>query len=151
MRGFFHRAAVTCAGLALAASVTTAPVAQAGDLPARATYFMNLSYDDFARAPREEPFEWSTDGCSHPLADPDMRPACVQHDFGYRNFGNHYALKLEPTRRRKDWIDSRFHIEMVRICDDKYKPELPEAWATCNDHASVMFTAVSLFGDSSFF
>lgn len=134
---------------ALVTGPATAP-AEAATVKQRAVSIMNLTYKKFAQAPREKPFEWSTDGCSSPIYDRDMIPACVQHDFGYRNFGNHYALKLEVTRARKDWIDKRFQTEMHRICDHKYTRGSSNH-DVCGRNADIMYTAVQLFGDSSYF
>jgi hypothetical protein len=152
-----HRSALRLRSLAVAAVCaglvsTAAPAGHAApaDVEGRARQIMGLTYAEFARTPHEAPFEWSSDGCSAPVYDPDMTPACVQHDFGYRNFGNHYALKLSPTRETKNWIDARFGEEMDRICTDKYAG-LPDVWEECHNHATVMLTAVQQFGDSSFF
>jgi Prokaryotic phospholipase A2 len=141
----------SCAGLMLAVlPVQAAPAAADPDPAVRAREIMGLTYQQFATTPHEPPFEWSADGCSAAVYDPDMTPACNLHDFGYRNFGNHYALKLSPTRETKNWIDARFGEEMDRICKDKYEG-LPDAWEECHNHATIMLTAVQQFGDSSFF
>lgn len=118
---------------------------------ARANAIMSMTYQEFATTPREQPFDWTTDGCSHALADPDMTPACVQHDFGYRNYGSRTpgGLKLDPTRKAKNWIDTRFGEEIQRICDDKY--QAGAQWERCRNNASTMLFAVRVFGDGEFF
>ncbi|MBO8185641.1 phospholipase A2 [Streptomyces spirodelae] len=120
---------------------------------AEADELMNLPYGEFARAPHVPPFNWTTDGCSVPTGyapySEVFRPACVQHDFGYRNYGGNHELKLDPTRKTKNWIDGRFRTEMRRICDDSYKTPLRHT--NCVNASRAYYLAVQLAGDSSFF
>ncbi|GGU48960.1 phospholipase A2 [Streptomyces lavendofoliae] len=122
-------------------------------LRAEADRIMNLTYRGFARTPHVEPFDWTTDGCSVPVGfapySQVFRPACVQHDFGYRNYGANHELRLSPTRETKNWIDSRFRTEMERICQDTYVSHL--AGLNCVNAARAYYVAVSLGGDAAFF
>lgn len=146
---------VTGAGTATAADtklVATAPAA-APTLREQADAIMNLTYVEFAETPHTPPFNWTNDGCSVPTGyapySEVFRPACVQHDFGYRNYGAHDALKLSPTRATKDWIDGRFRTEMRRICDDRNSSRLSHL--ACVNATEAYYGAVQLGGDSSFF
>lgn len=140
--------------LAAAAVFSLATPAQADDVGSKdlvddASAIMELTYAEFAEAPHDPPFDWSSDGCSSPLpSDPfreTFRPACDQHDFGYRNFGNTGELKLDPTKDRKKAIDQHFREEMERICADT------DGGASCMGAARAYFLAVRQFGDSAFF
>lgn len=127
---------------------------------ARAREIMNMSYQEFARLPHEGPFEWSNDGCSSPMpADPYreyFQPACVQHDFGYRNFGGHYGKGYGTDRRTKNWIDAHFRDEMQRICDSRPDvpnptPGAPSSRVYCYNGLTSYYYAVRDRGDSSYF
>ena len=133
---------------AVAALSTSATTANAMDLRADADRIMNLTYGDFANHPRVEPFDWSTDGCTG--IGETFAPACVQHDFGYRNYGNHGALKLSPTEETRAWIDERFWHEMRRMCFDTHGPS-GGATNGCLGAAGVVYDGVRVFGGSSFF
>ncbi|MGA5421154.1 phospholipase A2 [Streptomyces lavendulocolor] len=130
----------------------TAPAADPG-VRREADRIMHLTYREFARTPRVQPFDWTTDGCSVPVGyapySQVFRPACVQHDFGYRNYGARGALSLSPTRETKNWIDSRFRTEMERVCQDTYAT--PLAGLNCMNAARAYHVAVSLGGDGAFF
>ena len=112
---------------------------------------MNDTYQEFAAEPHRPPFDWSTDGCSVPVApelipwNATFRPACVQHDFGYRNYGGGGELQLSPTRDTKNWIDGRFREEMGRIC--RTRLDAP----ACLSMANVYYQAVQHFGGHAFF
>ena len=114
---------------------------------------MNRTYRQFAVAPHTAPFNWTNDGCSVPTGyapySKVFRPACVLHDFGYRNYGAKHELKLDPTLRTKNWIDGRFRTEMRRICDDRYRT--PLAHLTCTNAAQAYYLAVQVGGHNSFF
>lgn len=135
------------------------PPAPSNPTIARANQIMSLEYEQFVQTPHEAPFEWSTDGCSSPVpADPYRTvfdSACRQHDFGYRNYGAHYALKLSVTRETKDWIDTRFSAEMRQTCEDEYVPAPnpggPSDLEACLGAAGAYSTAVRRNGDPSFF
>jgi hypothetical protein len=119
---------------------------------AEADRLMGLTYRKFARARHIPPFDWGTDGCSVPVGTPYsgvFRPACVQHDFGYRNYGARGKLKLAPTRKTKSWIDGRFRTEMQRICDDRFSA--PRRNRECRDTAQVYYLGVQIGGDRYFF
>ncbi|MEU3195054.1 phospholipase A2 [Streptomyces sp. NPDC006992] len=120
---------------------------------AEADRLMKLTYRQFAAVRHAPPFNWTTDGCSVPTGlfpyREVFRPACVQHDFGYRNYGGNHELKLDPTRATKNWIDSRFRTEMRRICDDRY----PAAGRhrNCRRAADTYYAGVRIGGDKAFF
>lgn len=141
-------------GTTALAMFAAAGIALAGQPPAttpdqtEANRLMNLTADDFGLAPQNPPFDWSNNECSGPTR-PEFTPACVQHDFGYRNYGARGDLGFAVIRDTKDWIDQRFHEEMYRICEDY--ASVPQAATQCVQDADNAFTAVQLFGDSSFF
>ncbi|SER90668.1 phospholipase A2 [Streptomyces qinglanensis] len=120
---------------------------------AEADRLMELTYRQFAVARHTPPFDWTTDGCSVPTGllpySEVFRPACVQHDFGYRNYGGNHALKLDPTRATKNWIDSRFRTEMRRICDDRYSTAGRRR--NCRRAADTYYAGVRIGGDKAFF
>lgn len=140
--------AAATAGTAVAAG----PAGRPGVLE-QADRIMNLTYGAFAETPRVEPFDWSTDGCSVPVGFAPyrevFRPACEQHDFGYRNYGAHGKLRLGPTRDTKNWIDGRFRTEMERICQDAYAAAADRG--NCVGAAQGYFVAVNVGGDAAFF
>lgn len=147
---------LTGAGTALAVDANSPTAASAAAAPTpreQADALMNLTYRGFAETPRIPPFNWTNDGCSVPTGyapySETFRPACVQHDFGYRNYGANHELKLSPTRETKNWIDGRFRTEMRRICDDRHRSPLPHL--ACVNAAEAYHGAVQLGGDSSFF
>ncbi|GGS12829.1 hypothetical protein GCM10010252_60420 [Streptomyces aureoverticillatus] len=133
----------------------TPPVGERAEPSVReqADRIMNLTYQQFATTPHTPPFNWTNDGCSVPTGyapySEVFRPACVQHDFGYRNYGAKHELKLDPTRAAKDWIDGRFRTEMRRVCDDRYRT--PLAHLNCTNAAEAYYLAVRFGGDSSYF
>ena len=133
---------------ALCTSGTASAAADAPDVRADADRIMNLTYVDFANHPRVAPFDWSTDGCTG--IGETFAPACVQHDFGYRNYGNHGALKLSPTEETRAWLDERFWHEMRRMCFDTHGPS-GGATDGCLGAAGVVYDGVRAFGGSSFF
>ncbi|WP_051470980.1 phospholipase A2 [Patulibacter minatonensis] len=90
-------------------------------------------------------FDWSDDGCSPPTPDhlrERFRNACLQHDFGYRNFGN--GLMLERTENRRYRIDVKFRNEMNRICGRMFSGN---AKRVCKAEATVMYKAVRRFNN----
>ncbi|MBQ1162165.1 hypothetical protein KBZ21_29485 [Streptomyces sp. A73] len=120
---------------------------------AEADRLMKLTYRQFAEAPHRPPFDWTTDGCSVPTGQfpysKVFRPVCVQHDFGYRNYGGNGKLKLDPTRRTKNWIDGRFRTELRRICDHEFTDA--QRNRNCRNAADTYYLGVQLGGDSAFF
>ncbi|MEU6575083.1 phospholipase A2 [Streptomyces sp. NPDC046805] len=142
---------LTLTGVAGSAASTVAAAPTVRD---QADALMSLPYERFAVAPHDPPFNWSTDGCSVPTGYAPysnvFRPACVQHDFGYRNYGARFALRLDPTRAAKDWIDGRFRTEMHRVCDHTYD-SAALAHLRCANAAESYYVAVHLAGDRAFF
>lgn len=131
-----------CAGGAVAATADTAGVREDADR------IMNLSYGDFAEHPRDEPFDWSTDGCTG--IGEFFAPACVQHDFGYRNYGAQGTLKLSPVEDTRKWIDDRFLSEMRRLCRDTYGQSGSETDG-CLGAAAFVYQGVRTFGGAYYF
>lgn len=113
---------------------------------------------------------WTNDGCSVPsyilVASPAMygvlrayggvfEASCDRHDFGYRNFGSNTSTpgvhrKFDPTRTRKNAIDSKFYYNMKVQCDRKYGTYDPRR-AACKGAAGTFYTAVSRYADKAFF
>ncbi|GGL98019.1 phospholipase A2 [Nakamurella endophytica] len=113
---------------------------------------------------------WTKDGCSVPKAvwiSPALalvlahysgvfKASCDRHDFGYRNYGKASGPgvrpKFDPTRARKNSIDSRFRSNMRVQCQREYGSwwEIG-AKEACYKAADVYYTAVSLGGDKAFF
>ncbi|MGP3988864.1 phospholipase A2 [Streptomyces sp. 3N207] len=139
-------------GTAVAAPVPASAPADSA-VRAEADRLMGLSYQEFAKARHVAPFNWTTDGCSVPIGlapySEVFRPACVQHDFGYRNYGRDHELKLDPTRKTKNWIDGRFRTEMRRICADRYPEQ--RRFHNCRSAAETYYLGVQIGGDGAFF
>jgi hypothetical protein len=146
---------VVLAWLAAMCAVLGAAAPAVAETPVqRAEVIMRQTYAEFAETAqnREPPFDWTTDGCSG-RAIPNIgdwkgvfHRACVQHDFGYRNFGGRGELKLDPTESRRLWIDDRFLTEMTRICSDGgYGPLSP-----CLGTAYTIHSAVRAAGGTFF-
>ncbi|NLU70733.1 phospholipase A2 [Streptomyces sp. HNM0574] len=135
------------------APVAAAPAPVEGTVREKADEIMNLTYRQFAQTPHIAPYNWTNDGCSVPTGfepySKVFRPACELHDFGYRNYGGNWELKLSPTRETKQWIDGRFRTEMRRVCDDTYRNPLSRQG--CLRAADAYYGAVSLGGDKAFF
>lgn len=114
-----------------------------------------IKFGDCTKPWPYDQFNWTDDGCSPDRAPDWSYPnlfyeACVQHDFGYRNFGN--WMRLGRNLWTKDWIDKRFRDEMRRICHDKYS----SPWRVLNKNAclteaGLVFGAVSAAGLTAFF
>ncbi|WP_411079074.1 phospholipase A2 [Streptomyces sp. cmx-18-6] len=133
------------------ASASTAPGAgpssesgaRVAGLLETADRLMGMRYWDFAGQPQVAPFDWETDGCTG--VDTGSKiifyDACVQHDFGYGNYGPSSHLKLDPSDARRAWIDERFHHEMRQICIDRHGGS-----STCLGSAKVIYDGVRLLG-----
>lgn len=160
--GTLLTAAPATAAPAPAAAVTSQQVASgvgaqatAASTHSKAVAYMKMKHTTFAKQKKVKPFNWTNDGCSVPTGyAPYMKTftkACVQHDFGYRNFGKARkdSLKLEATKSRKGWIDSRFKAEMKAACKTKYKKGNP--LKACNTAANAYWVAVNVGGNKSFF
>ena len=61
-------------------------------------------------------FDWSSDGCSagpaRTLFDEDLRPACIRHDFAYRNFGQ---LGLDATDEVRGRVDDQLVADISAL------------------------------------
>ncbi|MEV5977992.1 phospholipase A2 [Streptomyces sp. NPDC052114] len=142
-------AATAC--LALAAGASPSPAA-ADDIRAEADRLMGLSRIDFVNHPKNPPFDWENDGCTW-WPDGVFFEACAQHDFGYRNYGNHGStgLRLSPTPETKAWIDERFWHQMRAACIENY-PEGSTERNWCLGEAKVMYDGLSAgIGKDAFF
>ena len=121
----------------------------------KAVKYMKLKHTDFVKAKKVKPFIWKHNGCSVPTGyAPYMvtfTKSCIQHDFGYRNFGSGTkgGLKLKPNQATKSWIDARFRTEMKRACKTKYKKGNP--LKMCNKAADAYWTGVRVGGKKAFF
>ena len=116
---------------------------------------------------------WTHDGCSVPVWEIAVFSgaaalaaayykslfvdSCNRHDFGYRNFGKNTSspgphYKFDPTRTRKNAIDSRFKSNMKVECSQDFSHwyQIVNREA-CYGAADAFYEAVSHFGDSSFF
>ena len=95
-------------------------------------------------------FNWSTDGCSIPGIPSKFQtnvvfyPACVQHDFGYRNVKAYPNLMNESHR---DWVDAQFKRHMRTICSQRNILLRPG----CYVDAEAFWGAVRNFGRDSFY
>lgn len=89
-------------------------------------------------------FDWSDDSCSWtpPYLRERFHIACIQHDFGYRNFGK--GLTLARTENARAWIDNRFKAEMYRICGKLFQGR---ARRVCKSEAYSMWGVVRNFND----
>ncbi|MGW7067611.1 phospholipase A2 [Streptomyces sp. NPDC054855] len=139
-------AATTC----LALTAGAAPVAAADDIRGEADRIMNLNRIDFVNHPHNAPYDWSNDGCTW-WPDGIFFEACAQHDFGYRNYGNHGALKLSATAETKAWIDEHFWHQMRASCLETH-PEGSTAQNLCLGEAKIMYDGLRAgVADGSFY
>lgn len=91
-----------------------------------------------AQSPPE--LDWSTDGCTSAPDNPfgfDFEPACVRHDFGYRNYK---AQGRFEDAGAKASIDSNFRDDLYGQCAAEDSLDL------CEVTADVYYEAVVLFG-----
>jgi hypothetical protein len=95
-------------------------------------------------------FDWDSDSCSWTPSSWKklFDPACQQHDFGYRNFGNGLTLGRDENTRK--WIDDRFVTEMKAICNYRFSDWTQYAnLQACFKEADVMYRAVRTFNNWS--
>ena len=107
------------------------------------------------RAGKPDPYEfkWSTNKCNAPAPNSvggyDFTPACIRHDFGYRNYRDLYGennFRTQPNGRAL--IDEIFLQDMNAICDasaqpNQYVPVPDMAAATgCKAAARTYYTGV---------
>ncbi|WP_221089099.1 phospholipase A2 [Deinococcus aquaedulcis] len=91
-------------------------------------------------------FDWTADGCSSPLPTVwslVFHPACVQHDFGYRNVKFYPGLHNENYRKI---IDDQM-LEHMRVICNAFNPIDK---AKCLLAAEVFYGAVRLGGERYF-
>lgn len=100
-------------------------------------------------------YDWTHDGCSGPQWSQrftkQFRLACLQHDFGYRNFGN--GLRLGRNELRRVWIDRRMLKEMQSLCWHHYPRRFRDARlrAGCLITARRVYEAVRIGGRGAFY
>jgi hypothetical protein len=115
---------------------------------------------------------WDHNGCSVPKALLELHDgwvpigkglsyyanlfekSCNRHDFGYRNYGSATnGLKLDPTEKRRDSIDTQLHHNMDHQCDVIFSRKYVEAIqrGACRKASDVFYWAVSHFAQSHFF
>jgi hypothetical protein len=85
-------------------------------------------------------FTWGTDYCTSSPDQPagfDFRRSCQRHDFGYRNYERLGAFNANKSR-----VDSAFHADMVRKCNNYNILVRP----VCFSLADVYYAAVVVFG-----
>jgi hypothetical protein len=115
-----------------------------------------LSLDKFlieAQSPYHDPrLEWSNDLCSGPTFvdyfwEDNFEPACIRHDFGYRNFGSTKALN--KTGDQKTVIDDQFLEDMNRAC--RGMARIPRY--SCQTSAALWYEGVHFtsWGHNAFF
>ncbi|ADV67924.1 phospholipase A(2) [Deinococcus maricopensis] len=116
------------------------------DIAADNNFTGNLAYNK-RTFPR---FNWGNDGCSIPgLPDAASKyivfhPACVQHDFGYRNARAYPNLMNENHR---GWVDGQFKEHMRTICSKRNILLRPGCYAD----AEIFWAAVRHGGRGSFY
>ncbi|MEV0322782.1 phospholipase A2 [Streptomyces sp. NPDC050658] len=130
------RTTLLSAAACLALLAGAAPQAAAADVRGEADRIMNLNRIDFVNHPHDPPFDWTNDGCTW-WPDGIFFEACAQHDFGYRNYGNHGTLKLSATPETKAWIDEHFWHQMRAACLENHAAGT--AQSLCLGEAKVMY------------
>lgn len=121
----------------------------------RADSAVNRTAESFSTLRQTKPWkcDWTSDGCSSPMPPswrPLFKPACLQHDFGYRNYG--HGLALGSNEAVRDWIDGRQLTEMKRICEREFllKGELLD-YAHCETAAEIVWAGLRHFGRDAFY
>jgi hypothetical protein len=161
-------AAILVGSAGMASAAPTAAVRAA----ASAVEYENVGGGNYAKYKAKYPtaLNWSKDGCSVPAVvwvspigglslayfSSVFHKSCDRHDFGYRNYGKStktHALRFDPTRARKNSIDSRFLSNMKLQCSSKFPHKYLQALqrAVCNKAAGLFYDAVHLRGDKAFF
>ncbi|GAA2282393.1 hypothetical protein GCM10010145_61280 [Streptomyces ruber] len=138
------RTALPALAVAVAAALGPGAAPVSAETPLqRADRLMTMGYAEFARQPHAAPFDWETDGCTglDVARQATFRQACVQHDFGYGNYGPSSTLRLDPTDTRRAWIDKRFYQEMRQICTDQHGSD-----GQCMADAETIYGGVRLLG-----
>ena len=125
-------------------------------------------------SPYNRQLNWTKDGCSVPtkleivtlgispatfglmkLYEHVFKSSCDRHDFGYRNYGKNTSTpgphpKLDPTRARKNGIDSKFYSNMKVQCERDYGTFNPARYM-CKGAAYGFYLAVKKKADKAFF
>ncbi|MGW0712486.1 phospholipase A2 [Streptomyces sp. NPDC002643] len=111
---------------------------------------------DAHRAGKPDPYEfrWTTNKCNSPAPNSfggyDFTPACVRHDFGYRNYRDLFGednFRTKPNGRAL--IDEIFLQDMNAICDAQGQPSpyvpVPDisAAAGCKAAAQTYYRVVA--------
>ncbi len=78
-----------------------------------------------------------------------FEPACVRHDWGYRNFGRR---QFDPTDDRREQVDRRLLRDMGRLCAIEFdRPRQAARLGGCLGAATAVFLIVRELGAPSFF
>ncbi|RYO85632.1 hypothetical protein DL762_002190 [Monosporascus cannonballus] len=105
----------------------------------RLLFSVSLSEFLAARDARSPPgLDWSSDGCTSSPDNPfgfDFEPACLRHDFGYRNYKAQGRFEAGKAA-----IDRKFRADLYSQCAAE------GARAVCEATAEVYYRAVVLFG-----
>lgn len=114
----------------------------------------NVSMATFlaARATGEAPFDWTSDGCSTPAIQDlakwngTFTNPCLQHDFGYRNFGVGGVVQ-NATESMRTQIDNKFKQDMYDVC----RPMSLGKRVECQFVASAYYNVVRNVGGAAFY
>jgi hypothetical protein len=116
--------------------------------------FLELREDRAGRA-GSAIFDWSSDGCTSFIPVPGrflqarfkmFAPACVRHDWGYRNFGSVNIRGFDANEERRRAVDERMRSDMFEICER----EEPDSMR-CRIDAMLVHRGVRLGGHLSFY
>ena len=111
--------------------------------------------EELAARPGPAVYDWSSDGCTSPV--PALRsafaarferfaPACVRHDWGYRNFGSVNIRGFDATEDRRWSVDERMRADMLEICEQEEPTSI-----RCRIEAELVHRAVRVAGHLSFY
>ena len=131
--------------------------------PGGGTPYVQSIYTSIALHPRFWPlynyhkqkyprFIWSTDGCSVPYMPQFLKnhlrfkPACIQHDFGYRQIHASFYPGLTNEGWRSN-VDGKFYTQMRAICAQLNLFLKP----ACYLDAKIFYEAVRKRGASAFY
>ena len=123
---------------------------------------LDMPLSDFVALRREQLgqdgpalYDWSSDGCTSFIGtfldDLDQRfdrfePACIRHDWGYRNFGSVNIRGFDADERRRALVDERMREDMQAICERD-----DPASRMCLAEAELVFRVLRLGGHLSFY
>jgi hypothetical protein len=154
--GVLATAALAAVLIAPAASEARAPSHQQAMQMAYAV--MQKHYLEFTRFRNDRParfnwFDWSADGCSgrfnvQVFYRGLFRRPCLQHDFGYRNYGS--KRRLSRNEKTRAWVDWRLKVEMVNLCRRNWGRFNPLRHR-CLEKAGIVYAGVRNLGRDAFY